>query len=38
MSEDEFCYWRDQNLEYDRLVKEAAEEEARRNGKNRGKP
>ena len=30
MSEDEFCFWRDERAEYDRLVNEAAEEQARR--------
>ena len=38
MSEDEFCFWRDQNHEYDELVKEAAEEQARQARKNRDKP
>lgn len=33
MSEDEFCFWRDQRAEYDRLVREAAEEEARKRDK-----
>ncbi len=29
MSEVEFCYWRDERAEYDRLVREANEEQAR---------
>lgn len=33
MSEDEFCFWRDENAEYDRLVKEASEEAARKRDK-----
>ena len=29
MSEDEFCFWRDERAEYDRLVNEAAQEHVR---------
>jgi hypothetical protein len=31
MSEDEFCYWRDERAEYDRLVREATEVETKKN-------
>lgn len=34
MSEEEFCFWRDARLEYDELLKEAADEEA---AKSKGK-
>lgn len=36
MDEDEFCFWRDQRREYDELVREAAEEEQRRNEEKSG--
>lgn len=35
MSEEEFCFWRDERARYDRLLKEAAEEQAREAGKKR---
>lgn len=35
MSEDEFCFWRDERAAYDRLVREAAEEQARQATKRR---
>ncbi len=38
MSEEEFCFWRDERAEYDRLIKEAAEEQAREARKKHGKP
>ena len=31
MSEDAFCFWLEQNHEYDVLVKQAAEEQARKS-------
>lgn len=37
MDEEEFCYWRDTRIEYDRLVKEASDREIeRQRGKGNG--
>lgn len=36
MSEEEFCFWRDERAEYDRLIKEASEEQVREARKGDG--